>query len=141
MNPVVSTTSYESPVRLWLQRASEWLADARAHRVICLVVGIWILNAFDLSLTILAHNLGVLYEENPIAVGFLRDGTFAIMLFKIGLVLLGTYPFLRFRRTRIAELGSLVVMIVYAFLAVRWSACYELYTYSINSGYFIAEAQ
>lgn len=139
--PMAPAASFAGPERTLMTRAMEWVADSRAHRVVCIVTGIWILNAFDLTLTILAHDLGVLHEENPLALGFLDGGTASIMLFKIGLVLLGSYPLLRFRTTRISELGSLVVMVVYAFLAIRWTACYDLYTYSINSGFFFAEAK
>ena len=139
--PALEVTPFEDDSRGWLDRAMTRLADSRAHRVLCIVVGIWILNAFDLTLTILAHNLGVLDEENPLAHRFLLDGTLSIMLFKIGLVLVGSYPLLRFRVARIAELGALVVFAIYALLAIRWSACYELYAYSINSGFFFAEVQ
>ncbi len=44
-----------------------WVAEARSHRVICLVLGIWLLNGFDLAFTILSHEQGVLHEENPVA--------------------------------------------------------------------------
>lgn len=139
--PMADAATFAPNDRNWMGRVHEWLADSRAHRVVCIVAGIWILNAFDLVLTLLAHDLGVLHEENPLALGFLLHGTPSIMLFKIGLVLLGSYPLLRFRTTRISELGALVVMVVYAFLAIRWSACYDLYAYSVNSGFLFAEAK
>lgn len=141
LTPTVDAATFAPDGRGPFTRALDWLADSRAHRVLCIVAGIWILNAFDLILTIFAHELGVLHEENPIAQEFLQGGTLSIMLFKIGLVLLGSYPLLRFRSARIAELGALVVMIVYAFLAIRWSTCYELYTLSVNTGFFFAEAR
>jgi len=109
------------------------MASSRAHRVLCLIVGIWLLNGFDLTLTILAHQNGLLHEQNPFARQFLEQGALSIMLFKVGLVLIGSYPLLRFRRARIAELGALVVLGAYAMLAVRWSTCVDLYTLSLSN--------
>jgi len=112
----------------WYDQLVHWVADARSHRVICLVAGIWLFNAFDLMLTVLAHQQGLLQEENPIARHLLEMGIPSVVLFKIGLVLIGSYPLLRFRRARITELGTLVILVAYALLAVHWSECYELYT-------------
>lgn len=105
-----------------------WVAEARSHRVICVVMGIWLLNAFDLIFTLLSHRHGLLDEENPIARFVLGNGTLSIVLFKIGMVLIGSYPLLRFRRLRLAELAAYVVLAAYAFLAIRWSTCFELYS-------------
>lgn len=138
--PQWTTSRCEPETRTWLTRAADWFVDARAHRVVCVVAAIWVLNAFDLTLTICANQIGVLYEQNPLAVPLLREGALPVALFKLGLVLLGSYPLLRFRTARITELGALVVLSVYALLAVRWTACYELYTMTVNSGYYFAEA-
>jgi hypothetical protein len=104
-----------------------------------LVIAIWLLNAFDLTLTILAQNQGVLHENNPLARGFLQQGPITLALYKVGLVLIGSYPLLRFRRARITEMGALVVLIAYSTLAIHWSTCYELYTLSNTAGVSIAE--
>ncbi len=123
----------------WYDRLVHWVADARSHRVICLVAGIWLLNAFDLMLTVLAHQQGLLQEENPIARHLLRLGVPSIVLFKIGLVLIGSYPLLRFRTARVTELGTLVILVAYALLAVHWSDCYELYTLAATNDIQLAE--
>lgn len=112
----------------WISRLIQWFVEARSHRIICLVLGIWLLNGFDLAFTILAHRHGLLHEENPIARLMLQNGTVSIVLFKIGLVLIGTYPLLRFRRARITEMGACLVLAAYVFLAIRWSVCVELYS-------------
>ena len=125
--------------RHWWARCTTWLAESRSHRVICLVVAIWLLNAFDLTLTVLAHQQGVLHEGNPVAASLLEHGPLSLGLFKIGLVLIGSYPLLRYRRTRITELGALVVLVAYATLAIHWSTCYELYTLSASYEFSIAE--
>jgi hypothetical protein len=114
----------------WPVRFVHWVAEARAHRIICLVLGIWVLNAFDLAFTVISHQQGMLHEENPLARHMLERGTTSIVLYKSGLVLIGSYPLLRFRTARITELGSYVILAAYAWLALRWSTCVELYTFS-----------
>ncbi len=126
--------------RPW-HRFIHWAAEARSHRVICLVLGIWLLNGFDLTFTILSHEQGMLHEENPVARHILQYGTLSIVLFKIGMVLIGSYPLLRFRSVRITELGTYVIFAVYAFLALRWSTCFEVYADVITGGVDLAEIQ
>jgi len=126
-----STLAAESP---WSARVLDWAVDARSHRVILLVLGIWLLNAFDLTFTILAYQQGMLHEENPLARHVLSRGTPSIVLFKIGLVLIGSYPLLRFRTARVTELGTIVILVAYAFLAMHWSECLELYAVTISHG-------
>lgn len=127
--PIVSSTtvSTQQAHETWFTRLSDWVAQSRAHRVICLVMGIWMLNIFDLTLTLMSHEQGLLHEGNPLARHLLQSGTLAIVLFKIGLVAIGSYPLLRFRRARITELGSYVILFAYAYLAIHWSMCYEQY--------------
>ena len=127
--------------RPWVVRLIGWMAEARSHRVICIVLGIWLLNAFDLAFTVLSHEQGVLHEENPVARHMLQHGTASIMLYKIGLVLIGSYPLLRFRRARITELGAYVILIAYALLAVHWSTCYELYTVTATNDVQVADIE
>ncbi len=125
--------------RPWYARPLDWIVEARSHRVILLVLSIWLLNAFDLLFTILAYEQGMLQEENPLARQMLHYGTPSIVLFKVGLVLIGSYPLLRFRTARITELGTLVILVSYALLAVHWSECYELYTATVTTSTNIAE--
>lgn len=118
----------------WTTQILRWAVEARAHRVICLVLGVWLLNGFDLALTILSHQQGVLHEENPLARHMLQYGTTPMILFKTGLVLIGSYPLLRFRTARIAELAAFLILVAYVLLAIRWSSCYELYTLTVPNG-------
>lgn len=111
---------------LW-ERSVKWLVAARSHRVLCLVAGIWLINAFDLTFTILSHEQGMLVEMNPVAQHMLDCGVPSLLLYKIGLVFIGSYPLLKFRSMRITEWGSIVVLLAYATLAVRWSDCYDAY--------------
>jgi hypothetical protein len=116
--------------RHWWARLINWIVEARSHRVICLVLGIWLFNGFDLAFTILSHDQGLLHEENPLARHMLAYGTASIVLYKIGLVLIGSYPLLRFRAARITELGSFMILIAYGLLAVHWAECYSLYDFT-----------
>lgn len=119
--------------RNWFDEIVEWAVEARAHRVILLVLGIWLLNGFDLIFTILSHQNGMLDEENPVARHVLGYGTASIVLFKVGLVMIGSYPLLRFRTARITELGSIVILVAYSVLALHWSECFELYHITISN--------
>ena len=116
----------------WMSRLGDWLSEARSHRVICLILGIWLLNSFDLIFTVLAYQHGLLHEENPVARHMLQYGTPSVVLFKIGLVLIGSYPLLRFRRTRVAELGAITILMAYAMLSFHWSICFEQYTITVS---------
>jgi len=127
--------------RPWVNRLIHWAVEARSHRVICLVLGIWLLNGFDLAFTILAHENGILSEQNPLARHMLQKGTTSVILFKIGLVLIGSYPLLRFRQARITELGTYVIISAYALLAFRWSICFDLYAATITGPIDYAELQ
>lgn len=127
-------TGLPAPRESWSTRFVAWVAAARSHRVICLVMGIWLLNGFDLVFTLLSYKHGLLQEQNPIARLMLGHGTSSIVVFKVGLVLIGSYPLLRFRRLRLAELAAYVVLAAYVFLAVRWSTCFELYAAALPGG-------
>ena len=125
----------------WTMRLIHWVAEARSHRVICLVLGIWLINGFDLAFTVLSHEQGVLHEENPLARHMLQYGTASIVLYKIGLVLIGSYPLLRFRRARITELGAFVILAAYALLAVHWSTCYEFFAFTAGGATDLANIE
>ncbi len=125
--------------RSWHARLVHWAAHARSHRVICLVLAIWLLNGFDLTFTILAHEQGLLEEQNPLAKKFLSNGPISVILFKVGFVLAGSYPLLRYRRARITEMATLIILVAYGLLAVHWSECYKLYTLTSGAPVNIAE--
>lgn len=129
------------PLRPWTARLVHWIVEARSHRVICLVLGIWLLNAFDLAFTVLSHEQGLLQEGNPLAQHMLQYGTLSIVLYKIGLVLIGSYPLLRFRRARITELGAYVILAAYAVLAIHWSTCYEFYVTTAHDAIDLANVE
>ena len=108
-------------------RTAEWALSARARRVVVLLAGIWLLNAFDLGLTVQAQADGVLHEGNPIARALLAWGAGALLAFK-GTIVVGTSLVLfRYRRRFCAELATTIVAVVYVLVAVQWKMCYEVY--------------
>jgi hypothetical protein len=117
----------------WRQRLEQfgmWLVAGRSHRVICLVAGIWLINAFDLAMTLMAHEAGLLDEENPLGRHLLESGWLWTTMFKVSIVCVSTYPLLRYRHMRVVEMGALVGLMMYALVAFRWEACYEIYMLS-----------
>ena len=123
----------------WWDRCLSWIVEARSHRVICLVSGVWLINGFDLVFTLMSHQQGVLDEANPVARQLLNHGALPLILYKIGLVFIGTYPLLKFRTARVTELAALVILVVYTILAVMWSNCYEVYTVTHSNRINLAE--
>ena len=106
------------------------MVQARPHRVLCLLVGLWLVNVFDLLLTVSAHRAGLLHETNPIAAFVLDCGPVAICAFKVGLVVLGSIPLIRCRREALTELAAAGLLLVYVVVAVRWKLCYEIYDFT-----------
>jgi hypothetical protein len=108
-------------------QTAEWALSARARRVIVLLLGVWILNAFDLGLTVQAQADGVLHEGNPIARALLSWGAGALLAFKATIVLGTSLVLFRYRRRLCAELATAFALVVYALVAVQWKMCYEVY--------------
>ena len=96
-------------------------AHARPHRVICLLTAIWMFNAYDLTMTLWAYGHGVLFEGNPIAQQMLEWGVASLILYKVGLILIGSYPLLKLRHALTTEVSALIILLAYLALAVQWS--------------------
>lgn len=120
--------------RGFLARGWDWIVAARSHRVVCLLAGLWLINLFDLILTLLAHRGGMLQEVNPLAEFLLRHGPGAVCLYKVGLVAVGSGILFYYRRRLLAELTASTLLLVYALVAVQWKWCYELYEISQTGG-------
>jgi len=115
-----------------LQRWVNWFIAARSHRVLCMLAGLWLINLFDLMLTVLAHAQGVLDESNPIARRLLPLGPQALGVFKLVLVAGASAVLIRYRTRFIAEVSAALMLTIYAGVAVRWKLCYDLYTFSAS---------
>lgn len=97
----------------------------RPRRVALLMVGVWILNAFDLGFTGIATALGNFTELNPIAAHLLNTDWTHVMLYKVGLTALGTLILMRLAQHSITELGSWLLFSAYVYVAVRWYVYYD----------------
>lgn len=91
----------------------------RARRVILLTAFLWVLNLFDLVLTIIAHRLGGFNELNPIARQLL-DCPASLSVFKIALVMLSTVIILAYRHVRLTEIGCWGLCGIYSGLGFVW---------------------
>lgn len=109
---------------------TRWMASLdqhRSRRVCWLLIGLWIVNIFDLIMTVLAHQHRLLDESNPIAARILPFGPGMLMTYKIALVSIGTIGLYVFRHKFIAEFASGVLLLIYALVAIRWKNCFAIY--------------
>jgi hypothetical protein len=109
-------------------------ARRRGRRICLLVAAIWIMNAFDLSMTLHAHGHGLLAETNPIARYLLVLGPFALIMFKILLAGFGGCVLLWSRHHALAEYMTWLAVAVNLSVVVRWMSCYEFYEVTLNQG-------
>ncbi len=111
-------------------------ANRRGRRICLLVTAIWIMNAFDLFMTLHAHGHGLLTETNPIARYLLVQGPFALIVFKILFAGFGGCVLLCNRHHVLAEYMAWLAVAVNLSVAVRWMSCYEFYEVTVNNGVF-----
>ncbi len=111
-----------------------WGQASRSRRILILLAGVWMLNAFDLGFTILAHAQGALLELNPIANLLLAYGTEAVIAYRLGIVLFGTSLLWWARRHRLTEMGTWLVMVAYVAVALRWHHFYDVQLLLQQSG-------
>ncbi len=109
------------------QAALARVTSRRARRVMILLAGVWVLNLFDLSLTMRAQADGMLYEGNPLARALLTLGAGPLIAAKLLLVAGATLVLFNFRRLRCAEVAACIALLVYVGVAVQWKLCYEMY--------------
>jgi len=110
-----------------VQRALDCVASARGRRVLYLLFGVWMLNLFDLTLTLRAWGDGMMHEENPLARALLQQDPTALLIFKLLIVAGATAILFNFRRFRCAEIACTVVLVAYTGVALQWKLCYEFY--------------
>jgi len=132
-----ASATRETPVRAerpaLAEAAGADAIGARGRRVLYLLLGVWLLNLFDLSLTLRAWGDGMLHEENPLARVMLQRDPAVLLAFKLSVVGAGTTVLFNLRRFRCAEVASMLVLLVYAGVAVQWKFCYELYELSLTA--------
>jgi len=103
-------------------KARRW--SARSRRIVLLLAAIWMINLFDLTFTVLAHNTGNFVEANPIARALL-DNRPALLAFKLGAMVIATGILVCLRRHWLAELGCWFLCGAFATLAFMWLVYYR----------------
>jgi hypothetical protein len=123
-------------------------APTRGQRTLLLLAGLWLLGGVDLSMTTLARQHDLLdagSEYNPLAARVLPFGSPALLTYKILLTAGGSLGLVLYRGRRIAELASVLVLIVYALVAIQWmlfcTICAPLRDISLNLGDFCHAAK
>ena len=119
--------------RTWFQQFCRRFVATRPQRVVCLLIGLWLINGFDVVLTMAAHRQGLLDETNPIAARLLSHSPAAVLLYKLALVTFASTVLLTHRRQFIAEIAATGMLVIYLLVAVHWRLCYELYDVTFMS--------
>jgi len=109
---------------------SRW-RQRRGHRVVLLLILLWILNGFDLAFTIMAHGLGDFNEANPIARRML-DPPIRVIVFKVSSVVFASGIFLIYRRRVLVEAGCWIMCAIYVAICVLWGAFWNSYQSHLN---------
>ena len=91
----------------------------RPRRVALLLVGTWVINAFDLAFTLLATGHRHFVELNPIAASIIGN-TPALIAYKILVVAFGSAILLKYRTRLLTEIGCWGICAVYSVLAAIW---------------------
>lgn len=107
---------------------------SRPQRVLAVLSAVWMLNAYDLWMTLEAAGHGLLVELNPVAAMILPGGTTAIILYKLSLVTLGSTLLVACRRHRASEYGAWTTLVVYGLLTSHWLECWAWYSITLESG-------
>lgn len=108
-------------------RFVEWVVDARSHRVLCLLMGLWLINGFDVALTVIANHQGMLDESNPIARRLLLQSPYAVLAYKVILVTFASVVLMAHRTRLMSEIAAAGMLVIYTIVALQWRLCYELY--------------
>jgi hypothetical protein len=96
------------------------LSKSACRQVIWLVVLIAVLNMYDLTCTLFAHNAGGLWELNPFASPIVHQNA-ALVVFKLSLTVGAATLLLVARRNKLAQMGSWWAGILYTVLILRWT--------------------
>lgn len=119
----------------------DWWVATRPRRVLFVLVALWLINAFDIVLTVAAHQQGLLNESNPIAARLLVLSPMALLVYKLAMVAFSSTVLLIHRRLLLAEIAATGTMVIYAIVAVRWRLCYELYDLTFYTSGMIRQSE
>lgn len=138
MPALLHHNAWTAPDAFQARWAIRSVATCRARRVLLFLSAVWMLNAFDLTMTLRAQADGMLHEGNPLAKYVMQHGAPALTAFKLALLCGASIVLVRFRQRRIAELASCLVLAIYVGVAFQWKFCYDMYEI-INTGASAAE--
>ncbi len=93
---------------------------ARGRRLFWLLLAVWIINLFDLGLTLLAYQQNLMVELNPLAAKVLPHGTAALVAYKLGLLGLGTVALWYCRHHWVTEPAVWGYVVVCVCLSFWW---------------------
>lgn len=114
------------PLRAHLGALARAARARRARRVTLLLIGTWVVSAFDLLFTLLAADHRRFVELNPIAASIIGNTT-ALVAYKILIVAVGSVILLKYRTRVLTEIGCWSVCAVYLVLAGIWWKFYFAY--------------
>lgn len=97
--------------------------DSTVRLTVLFLLGIWLVGLFDLALTSLACNIGLLYELNPIAKPFVSN-YFMASVYKLFLLGTGSVIFCTFINKSYVKWIVLKIFIIHYALALHWYAFY-----------------
>ena len=93
------------------------------RHVIRLVQVMVVLSIYDLVCTLFHHDLGNLWELNPLAGPLLAHAP-SVVVFKLSLTIGAAIIFLAARSCHLAQVGCWWVVVAYTILILRWNSYY-----------------
>lgn len=96
----------------------------RSRRVLLMLAILWVISVFDLHFTLLAQEIGCMYELNPLAQGYI-DSPNALTAYKFALLLPATGILMLFRRKRMTEMACGALCSIHVVLALIWMQYYS----------------
>ena len=97
----------------------------RSRRVLLTLAAVWVVAIFDLGYTLAESGTGDFVEANPLAAKLLAGPTHVIVVYKFGLLGLGTAILLALRRHAVAELGCWFLFVLKLYVALRWYSYFD----------------
>lgn len=94
------------------------------QRLLILLIGVWIVSAFDLQFTLMAREMRLLVELNPVAVHLIERGAWAVGLYKLALLTSGSMILWRLRRHAVALRAAWILGFICVGLSLMW---YQFY--------------
>lgn len=96
--------------------------------ILLAVLGIWMLSAFDLVMTLLAGRHGWVDELNPLAAGMVTN-TVTLSAFKLALVIPASFGLVAVRHQRAGRWALAAGLVLLGFVALRWVALFDIFAY------------